>query len=135
MPYEMKWYIPSQVLYTRYWGEMNLEDFRQSMGEMLDYVNQCPDDFHALTDIRDVTVPLKYREVIIGARDIGAKRIRGWEIIVGELENSLVIYSIKIVRTILGVKSKNFNTITEALQFLKEKELNLEWDQVLFKMD
>lgn len=129
MPFQTQWYIPNQILFTRYWGEQTADEFAGSIKALYSKVDGS-DRFivHSIADVSDLTKPISFVEAMrVIAKTRGHSRA-GWILSYGE-RDSLMRFVASASIQILHLRFRIFNTFQECCDFLKEVDPDLDWER------
>jgi hypothetical protein len=126
MPFRVQWYIPGQIIYARYEGTVDVDELKRSILEMnaLRSLSNYP-LVHDLVDGRRVVQSVGLKETMKAVPAQSHPRM-GWSINVGEA-SKLQKFIESVATQVLGVRYRHFDTIEEAVAFLKEIDSALDW--------
>ncbi len=129
MAYEVQWYIEKQIQYVRFWNELTIEDFRAELEvsrKMMDTSDRPL--VHVIIDVNDVTksIGLKEMAMVMAGREPHPRG--GWTILVGQ-KDAMMKFASSVGRQLLKLRQRNFDTVQEALDFLRDIDANLDWSQ------
>lgn len=130
MPYETKWLIEGEIIYSRFWGISTEDELRQALtqvAEMRD--NSSRDTVHTITDTSKVTQVLPFQDSLRVVKEFDSNQDDSWEIVVGKM-NSIMKLSLSISRSVLKTKVINLQTIDEAIEHLKKEDPDLTWEKM-----
>ena len=81
----MGWYIENEILYTHYSGVVTVDEVRECLTLGKNMIENSPQPLvHSITDIGDVTEPLKPQKSLEVVREVGIHERTGWNIILRE---------------------------------------------------
>ncbi|MCC6612803.1 MAG: hypothetical protein IT320_04945 [Anaerolineae bacterium] len=129
MPFTSQWYVPEAVIYSRFSGQVSEEDVIRhgvALNELMRTSSRAA--VHVLVDSSDVTKPLSFVATIKAARATPQDERIGWVVTVGEQDPMLKFIS-DATRQLLQLRSRNFRTRDEALDFLKSIDDTIDWSQ------
>ncbi|MBZ0282014.1 MAG: hypothetical protein K8L97_14845 [Anaerolineae bacterium] len=122
MPVETRWYVDKRILYQRFYGDITLEDFKQSVEAVGAFVAEGHPLVHAIADVLDVEKWPPLTKLSKFAPRQGFPGM-GW---------TLIIVSSPALRFVTGLlvqfTMSNFRmaaTLNEALEFLTERDNTL----------
>ena len=83
MPSEVKWYVENRVSITRDWGDLTLEDMRESNAVALENIRQGTPPVHLLLDTRAVgKLPGSFVPMLKEIESFRHEKNMGWTIMV-----------------------------------------------------
>jgi hypothetical protein len=129
MPYSIAWYVPNHVVYVRYWDGLTAQEFRE-------YLNAVEHDYldhghsalvHIVVDTAQATsLPTLEQLTSSIRRNIHPKS--GWMLVSG-VTNPATRWMGEFASKLFKFRYRSFNTLPEAMAFLKEKEPTVDWSQ------
>lgn len=129
MPYSIDWYIPDEILFVQFSGEVTAEELRGCLKEAAEMIEQSPRVLvHVFTDVGDVTKPVPPMESLGITREVGMPENSGWQIILRE-KSVILKMGIAIGTSIMKMRTRTFNTIQEAEEFLRQVDNSLNWEK------
>lgn len=127
MPYSIQWYIPNEIIFARYWGAVATAELETAMLEAKDLIETSPRHLvHTILDVGDITESAPLGESLQIVRKTGFHARAGWQISIRE-KSMLVKMGTAFARSILNVRTKNFDTFDEAAAFLRDVDDTLAW--------
>lgn len=130
MPYFIDWFIPDQVIYACYSGEVTEDEMRMSLRTLIDMIDRSSSPYvHVIADTGDVTKPLPPPKALKISREEGSHERTGWNLILRE-RSTLVKMGVAFGSTLVKSKIRSFATLQEAENFLSEVDKTLNWNKV-----
>lgn len=130
MPYSVDWYIPNQVIYACYTGEVTENEMRESLRTIIAMIDHSSSPYvHVIADTGDVTKPLSPQKTLKITREEGSHTRTGWNLILRE-KSTLVKMGVAFGSTMIKSKVRSFDTLEEAEHFLKDVDKTLNWSDV-----
>lgn len=129
MNYSNRWYITNEILYVRYWHESTPEIVVQQIDEMYTMLNQSSGNaIHVIVDATYVTKPLSVKDYskLVGHYKTHPKY--RWTLMVAQ-KNALIRFVSTIGMHLFNTRQRTFDTVDEALAFLKEIDPDINWSQ------
>ena len=127
MPVVNKWYIPEQIGYIRFYGEVLEDELRKFMDDgerMIDSSSRA--NVHFIIDLTDLTRPVSLAASIKLARERTKHPRSGWSITVGK-QSSFTKFIGDVTGQILNTRMRAFDTTQEALDFLRDMDETIDW--------
>lgn len=83
---------------------------------------------HHISDVTKITEPLAMQEVIRHSRENNHlnEGFSGWAITAGKTD-FVIKMGMKLTQSVTGIKLKQFETLQDTLDFLREEDPDLEW--------
>jgi hypothetical protein len=129
MPYSMEWYIPGAIIFSNYSGYVTREEMRQSMIELTELMATTDRQIvHTISEVSEVTEALPLKQVMDVMREANYKPSNGWAITVGE-KKPMVKFVSNLARQLLRMRTRTFDTMEEALAFLREVDSSIDWSK------
>jgi hypothetical protein len=129
MPVKTLPLIPNRVLMVKFSGDVTFEDMVEGNDAGVTMIKHCPEGilFHTIIDSSEVQrFPIDLRMVTSDAAGSFRKEPNlGWTLLV--TKNRIIIYLASFAASIVQNRFRTFNTLEEALEFLKEQDLTLDW--------
>ena len=124
MPAEVSWQRESRVIYIRAWGDLTLDEMRESSATQEQYVRQGDPPVHSIIDITDLNDPgvrnlVQFRSAIMDPNTPGV----GWIVIVGS--NRIIHFMGSVAAQLSGVNLRLVSTVEEAVQTLARVDSTL----------
>src|SRR4051794_21008942 len=115
MPYEVGWLVENRVIVQRFYGVMELDQFRETVSKTTDMIVAGTPFVHVVTDMSSVQ---KFPMNLQALSSITGKKHphMGWFIMVGA--NPLARFTMATLSQIINMRLRGVTTMTEALQFL-----------------
>lgn len=130
MPYTVEWFIPNQVIYTRYFGVIEEQELLESLSAMNAMVAGSPHPYvHTIADVGDVVKPVYPQKAMQIAREAGSHERTGWNLIIRE-QSVLVKLGIAFGAVLVKSKLRAFATQKEAEAFLRDVDGTLNWQGI-----
>ncbi len=130
MPVKTQWYVPEAVIYTQFSGETSIEDMHQYIRDayrLSDLSNRSL--VHVIADSSRVTKGVNIKEVMKTVSSVKPHPKAGWNITIGE-KDKLIRFTTDVARQLLHLRTRSFNTIDEALAFLKDIDHSINWTAI-----
>ena len=127
MPYSLDWYIPSQILFNRYYGVMTEEDLRKSMVQIEASMKASTMPFvHVIIHVADITENLPLPTILKVMKDFPTQR-GGWVLNVGT-QSRITKMLISLGSQVANTRSRAVDTLDEAFQFLRDVDNTIQWE-------
>jgi hypothetical protein len=120
VPYEVSWYQKQRVIYWRVWGQSTLEEIAQMGKGQQKLVNEGTVPVHLIANVTDVeNFPTDLRQLKVALDGINHPHL-GWTLIVGTTTPLKRFVTTTVIQMVIpGVRLRMFNTLDEAVEFLK----------------
>jgi len=129
MPHKTLWYIEKEVLYAQFDGETTILDARTFLEEMNAYARQGHRaHVHVIVDLSRVTKPLNLAGVAQAFFNFTPDPKIGWAVTVTD-QNTALKFTVKLASQILGLRRSSFDTIQDALDFLRLMDPDVNWSK------
>lgn len=129
MPHKVEWYIENQIIFTRFWGETTLREVLEHGDELDAYFDQSDRPLvHLITDASQVTKGITLKDAAQLAKEGHLHPKSGWSIMVGQ-KDMLVKFATNVARQLFKMRQRTFDTNEEALAFLKEIDVTIDWSK------
>ncbi|MBZ0301675.1 MAG: hypothetical protein K8J31_18150 [Anaerolineae bacterium] len=118
MPTETRWEVPKRVIYTRYFGNMTMEDIVAVISDLERYLEEGIPLVHTIMDVGEVeTYPnlLELTRLKFKQNDR-----QGWTIFVGA--QGVARFAASVTSQLAGSRFRLFDTFEEAVAFLNEQD-------------
>jgi hypothetical protein len=129
MPYSVNWFIENEIIYTTYSGVMTTDELKKSSVTIISLIESSPRSLvHIINDGGNVTQALSPKQGLSIIREVKPHPRAGWNISLHEISmfsKMLFMFS----SSILGMRNRSFDTMEEAVAFLKEMDSTLSWDR------
>lgn len=130
MEQKAQWLIDNQLLLQTLIGDQDITKHRTLTKQTYDLIISSPHKIvHIIADIRRVTYGLPIQDSMRVAREFHTKDRLGYVVTIGQVD-LLVKLGTSIVKNFVNYELHNTKTMTQALDYLKEKEPDLNWDQI-----
>lgn len=130
MAYTIDWYIKDEIVYIYYAGVSTADELRDSLLEAMAYIDSSPRPLvHVITDVGDVTQPVSIKESLEIVREIGSHDRMGWQITLRE-PSVMIKMGIAFGTTIFKIRTRTFDGIDAAVEFLKTQDETIHWENV-----
>ncbi len=129
MPVVNTWYIPEQIGYIRFYGEVTEDELRKFMDDgerMIDSSNRA--NVHFIINLTELSHPVSLASAIKIARERKKHPRSGWSITVGQ-QSSFTKFISDVTGQILNTRMRTFDTTQEALEFLREMDETIDWSR------
>jgi hypothetical protein len=128
MPYDVNWYVPEQVVYANFWGEVTLADFRKFNGEMMTLLEAPGGRVHVIVNAVQVTsVSASPQDIVAALPYLRHSRI-GWGAIVQN--NVFTRFMVSMVAQLMQVRTRFFSDLPAAVAFLEQIDETIRWERV-----
>lgn len=127
MPYQITWYIPDHILIIRYFGDLTVEELRQSSQESAARLDARPPNAPTRCHIITQATDLETMPPALAAFQNTLKRPHpsvGWICLIGN--NSVQSMIASAITQLMGINFKVFESQAAALQFLIERAPTLD---------
>jgi hypothetical protein len=131
MPTKTTELIPGRVSFTLAQGLLSLEERDNTSNTMLNLMNNAPDVplYHHIIYLSSAQVPLNFSELFTSAsREILSHPRIGWLFLISS--NKALMFVSDVVFQITKVRNRHFQTLEEAIEFLKEVDSTIDWSQM-----
>jgi hypothetical protein len=129
MPYSIRWYIEGEVIYIQNRLETSTQELHDLLMDINAYIAQSERPLvHVINDLSQVTKPFSLVEIAQALKGIRPDPRMGWVIMVGE-KDKLVKFISSIARQLLHVRQRSYETLEEALDFLRDIDSGLDWSK------
>lgn len=130
MSYSIKWYIEDEIIYIRYSGTPTYDEFREAILEANELIEGSSRSLvHTVSDLGDVTRTPSPKDSLKLAREVGVHERVGWTIFIRETAG-LTKMIVAMFTSLTKVRTRSFNTMDEAIDFLKSMDTDLNWEKV-----
>lgn len=130
MGFSAEWYIPDRILYARNWGETTVEDIRlqvETLNQMM--TDSTSSLIYVILDLTQVTKALNLKDFPKAFGSYKTNPKYGWMLMVGQ-KDPLVRFASSVATTLFKAKQRTFANVTEALEFLKVVDPDIDWSTV-----
>lgn len=129
MPYTMGWYIDKEIVYMKCSTALSVAELHACLTEINGYIALSDRPLvHAIIDLTSLSKPLSLVEAAQAMKGYKAPAQMGWTISVGD-QDKVVKFLSSVTAQILKVRQRSYNTLDEALAFLKDMDTTIHWDQ------
>jgi hypothetical protein len=131
MPSQIDWYIPGQVLYASSWGEVTIEQLIEHIATNQRLVREGTHSLvHTISNVTHLTkYPPIYESVkVFNQFRHSAPPNTGWALTVG-FKDPVVKFATTVIQQLFGVRLRSFDTVDEAVDFIKTVDRELDWTQ------
>jgi len=129
MAVKTRWYIQDAVIYVKFWGETTVDDMRQFIQDAYELSDLSDRSLvHVIADSSRVTKGVNIKDVMKTLSNVKPHPKAGWNITIGE-KDKLIRFTTDVARQLLRVRTRSFNTIDEAVTFLKDIDPSIDWDK------
>jgi hypothetical protein len=112
MPYYTEWYIPGQIVYSRYTGKITTDDIIENVEVMHQLIDSCDRPLvHVVSDMRFAIEGTSLSETVQVVSKIKPHPRGGWTISIGE-KDKLMKFVSSVSRQILKVRVRSYDTIS-----------------------
>jgi hypothetical protein len=124
MPFESKWYVENRVSAVRDWGELTLEEMRESNKIFLDHIRNGKPPVHLIVDTRAITkMPGSFIPMLKEIEVFRHEPNMGWTIMV---TNSSVLHFFGVLSSnMLKMPLRAVSSYQEANEVLKRVDPTL----------
>jgi hypothetical protein len=124
VPYTHWWEVDKHVLYVSYSGEITADELLTAMKEL--EANGGP-FVNIISDVTNVSRQPALPEIMTVMRQFERSEHMGWSINVGD-SHGILRFTTNIAGQYLGQRMRSFDTVEEAMAFLREVDPSIEWD-------
>jgi hypothetical protein len=131
MPSRIDWYIPGQVLYAYSWDEITLNQLIEHIATNQRLVLEGTHPLvHTISDVTHIKkYPPIYEAVkVFNQYSHSTPPNTGWALTVG-YKDPVVKFATTVIQKLFGVRLRSFDTLEEAVDFLKAVDGTLDWAQ------
>lgn len=130
MPYSVNWLIENEIIFVRYSGVMTTEDLRACLLESQRYVESSPRALvHVINDVGDVVEQVSMKDSMTVIREVGNHPRAGWAFSIRE-KSKMIKMSSGLGASVFKIRYRAFDTLDEALEYLKGFDSAISWDQL-----
>jgi|GEM_PF-1693821 len=135
MPFEHKWLIEDQVVYSRLWGDQTLKELEDSNTQILSFLEQSDRSVvHVIVNDKELkALPMSLIQTQKILTYTKHPKL-GWAILVGDKEagikDSVKDFMITMVAKISRARYLRVKTFDEAVAHLNAVDTTINWDQV-----
>ncbi len=129
MPIQSNWYVPKAVVFSRFSGAPTEDEIIQNGYNIIDLIETCDTPLiHIIVDTTAVTASPPLPATIRAAKSSPKHERAGWLVTIGE-QNPIIKFASSVSRQLLQVRTQNFDTLEEAIAFLKSVDETIDWSQ------
>lgn len=129
MAHILGWYIENEVIYLQYGSEVTVQEMQDLLAAVNAYVEQTQRPLvHIVIDLTRIVKPLSLVETVKSLKGVRPHPRMGWTITIGE-QDKLVKFIASVARQIWGLRQRSFNSLPEALDFLRDIDTRLDWSK------
>lgn len=124
MAYKVSWHLEGRIVHFLLTGNLTIEELAAGSNEIEQLFDEGTAPIHMISEVRDLgRYPMQIFQLKEAIRFVNRPEL-GWTAVVGLKGPSAVIANVfsKIART----RQKPFDTLEEAIAFLKEQDSSLE---------
>jgi hypothetical protein len=130
MPISTKWLVPDHVIYSQMSDAINLDEMRECFMLLRDMANGSKFPLvHVIMDVGEVTHPVAPKDSLAIVRQIGPQPKVGWNIVLRE-KSLLMRLGTALGTSIFKARTRNFDSLEEAKNFLRQIDNTIDWTQV-----
>lgn len=127
MSYQVSWLVEKQIILAKMFDEITLESLVTMDNDLREHLRTGQADrlIHMIVDVLDVTKhPMNVAQLnqVTNAR---REANMGWLIIIND--NQFIKFIVNIITQLTQTRFRNFQSIDEALEFLKSQDSRLDW--------
>ncbi len=135
MPYQVSWLIEKQIILASASGDCSITDVAEIDAQVVEFLRQSREDnlTHLILHLQDVT---KFPTNIGEIHQYGNSRREpnfGWAIVVND--NRLIGFVANIVTQLTKLRFRNFQTMEEAIAFLRAQDTTIDWSALSQSID
>ena len=124
MPYKIAWYQQDRIGVSEFEGVLTTEEIRAYMQQAYSMIDAGVPLVHFVIDIRALRKIESVPEALKAVQATPVHPNAGWNIVVGTI-NPLVTFVVDFLGTLTKSRYRRFDTMPEALNFLKERDQTL----------
>ncbi len=129
MAYKTGWYIEGQITYAQFISPSGVEELRAGLQELDRYAEQGQRPLiHTIVDLSRLEESIGLVKMAQAVKGRKPDPHIGWVIMVGE-QNKVIRFTASVVRQILQMRQRSFDTLPEALDFLRDIDSGLDWSR------
>ncbi len=129
MSYRLGWYIEGQITYVQFTGYPDVKELQTCMNELDVYLEQGQRPLvHSIIDLSHVDESIGLVKMAQAMKGRKPNPHIGWVITVSE-QNKVVRFTASVMRQILQMRQRSFDTLPEALDFLRDIDSGLDWNR------
>lgn len=126
MGYSIKWLVEKRILYTEYYGIVDVETSRRISARIVDLMAEGQAPVHIITNQSHITgTNASPKKLIDAFKPIYDSPARGWLIYYGQ-KNKFVAMVTSIIAQFFVAKYRYVANLETALQFIQESDPSLE---------
>lgn len=128
MPFETRWLIANRVVYQRFYGDVTIEEFADSVAEIRQFIDSGMPLVHAIGDLTGVQ---KYPSLIQMSKVAQANPAManiGWTVLL--VTNPLLRFFGTVLAQFTVERIRTVATFQEAMQFLLTRDQTIPADEV-----
>lgn len=128
MPFETRWLIANRVVYQRFYGDVTIEEFADSVAEIRQFIDSGTPLVHAIGDLTGVQ---KYPSLIQMSKVAQANPAManiGWTVLL--VTNPLLRFFGTVLAQFTVERIRTVATFQEAMQFLLTRDQTIPADEV-----
>jgi hypothetical protein len=127
MPHEIKWLIEGHVIFIRYWGDIEIEEFETISQETIaQYISKVKRPLmHTIIDIRETgKIPTNLAKIQNATKSIFQHPQMGWTTVYGR-DDKIMLFISNMLSQIMRMRFRTVNNRDEAVSFLKTVDESL----------
>ncbi|MCA9908540.1 MAG: hypothetical protein KC519_07820 [Anaerolineae bacterium] len=134
MTVQIDWLVPNTVILIRHSGAMTEEEIVKNSDDTIAMINSSDAKIiHVIIDSTAVTTSPPLPAAVRVAKAAPKHEREGWIITVGG-QNPVVKFVMSVSRSLLKVRTQNYETLMEAIAFLKTMDETLDWSQARMEL-
>jgi hypothetical protein len=131
MPYQIGWMIENDVIYSKVWDKISEEELRAMLQDATKLVESSSSNLvHIINDSTDLNEMIPLHKQIKVYKDFKPHPNSGWTLMVGQ-NNAFKQFVSTIASHVLGVRTRTFDTLDQAMDHLQKLAPQLEWDKAV----
>ncbi|HLV34728.1 MAG TPA: hypothetical protein VKY59_06440 [Spirillospora sp.] len=123
MPIEVEWFVPRRVILQRFYGEITLEDIRQSDELIEPLMAEGIPLIHTIIDASEVESHPSMKDIQNAATNTKYEG-EGWRVLVGA--GAIARFIGSIILQLMGQRYRMYDTLEEAVAFLHDQDPSIE---------
>ncbi len=128
MPYTINWYIPNQIIYSDFCGEVTLRELSKYNDEMTQILETAASRIHVIVNTTQVTnVSVNPRDIVQTLSHLTHPQI-GWGVVVQT--SRFVRFLASMVMQLRQVRVRYVGDLPSAADFLEQVDDTIHWEQV-----
>ena len=118
MPFDVRWYVEGRIVAVHQWGELTLDDMRETTVTVLERIQDATPPTHLLIDMRDVTkMPSSLVQMLKEIEVLRQEPTIGWSLLI--TNSSLMHFFGVLASNLVKASHRSVHDYEEANEVLK----------------